>query len=97
MISPKSANQLYKEYKDAGGQLGFIDFINREKEKGTFPVNEELDKEVQQIINDLKTKNNVTTMEGKTVLGLPIKTLLIAGAIITGGIIVSIILKQNKS
>jgi len=85
-----TANQLYKIYKDEGGTLNFSGWLNREKTKGVFPLNGNLNEEVQRII--LKEKKE--DMD-KTVLGFPVKTLVIVGVVIIGAIVVSKYVKKN--
>lgn len=98
MVKQISANQLYKDYTDTGGKLTFVEFLNREKEKGTFPLNHDLNGEVQKAINELKSTPKTTpVMKQKTFLGIPTTTLLIAGAVISAAIVVSIILKNRQS
>jgi hypothetical protein len=46
----KTANQLYKDYKAKGGTLSFKDFIQREKDKGVFPLNVDLNEEIQKTL-----------------------------------------------
>ena len=49
-----TANQLYKEYKDEGGTLKFSDWLTREKTKGIFPLNSNLNEEVQKTLKTVK-------------------------------------------
>mgnify|MGYP000200314326 FL=1 len=49
-----TANQLFKEYKDEGGTLNFSDWLTREKTKGIFPINANLNQEVGRKLIDLK-------------------------------------------
>lgn len=49
-----TANQLFKEYKDEGGTLNFSDWLTREKTKGIFPINSNLNQEVSKKLIDLK-------------------------------------------
>ena len=72
-----TANQLFKIYKDEGGTLKFSDWLTREKTKGVFPLNANLNEEVQQTLKKVKEKEMK-----KTVLGFPVSTLLIAGGVI---------------
>jgi hypothetical protein len=85
-----TANQLYKIYKDEGGTLNFSGWLNREKTKGVFPLNGSLNEEVQKVI--LKQKKE--DMD-KTILGFPVKTLVIVGVVIIGAIVVSKYVKKN--
>ncbi len=85
-----TANQLYKIYKDEGGTLNLSGWINREKTKGVFILNGSLNEEVQKVI--LKEKKE--DMD-KTILGFPVKTLVIVGVVIIGAIVVSKYVKKN--
>jgi hypothetical protein len=87
-----TANQLYKIYKEEGGTLKFSNWLTREKTKGIFPINSDLNQEVYMALNGIKEK----TMENKNrVLGFPISTLYIMGGIIVGAIIVSKLIKKK--
>lgn len=79
-----TANQLYKIYKDEGGTLNFSGWLNREKTKGIFPLNGELNEEVQRLI--IKEKKEDMS---NTILGFPVRTLVIVGVVIIGAIVVS--------
>jgi hypothetical protein len=85
-----TANQLFKYYRDEGGTLGFSDWLTREKAKGIFPLNSMLNEEVQTKLETIKKEE----MQ-KTVLGFPLKTLYIAGAVIVVAVVVSKILKKK--
>lgn len=85
-----TANQLYKIYKDEGGTLNFSGWLNREKTKGVFPLNSSLNEEVQKII--LKEKKEDMN---KTILGFPVRTLVIVGVVIIGAIVVSKYVKKK--
>ena len=85
-----TANQLYKRYKDDGGTLKFANWLTREKKKGIFPINSDLNEEVYMALNGLKEKS-----DKKRVLGFPISTLYIMGGIIVGAIIVSKLIKKK--
>lgn len=86
-----TANQLFKKYKEEGGTLGFSDWLTREKAKGVFPINETLNKEIQETIS--KTKNKDMS---DTILGFPKKTLIWVGVIIVGAIVVSRLVKKKQ-
>lgn len=86
-----TANQLFKIYKDDGGTLNFSEWLTREKTKGVFPLNEALNAEVKKTLSKVKEKDM-----GKTVLGFPVRTLVITGAIIATAVIVSIYLKNRN-
>lgn len=72
-----TANQLFKIYKDEGGTLKFSDWLTREKTKGVFPLNANLNEDVQETLKKVKEKEMK-----KTYLGFPVSTLLIAGGVI---------------
>ena len=82
-----TANQLFKEYKDEGGTLAFSDWLSREKTKGIFPINSNLNKEIGEKLFTLKKEEM-----DKKVLGFPLSTLLIAG-----GVIIVAIVAANES
>jgi hypothetical protein len=85
-----TANQLFKEYKDEGGTLNFSDWLTREKTKGIFPINSNLNQEVGKKLIDLKEEEM-----SKTVLGFPVSTLLIAGGVIVVAIVAVNVLKKK--
>ena len=85
-----NANQLFKEYKDEGGTLNFSDWLTREKTKGIFPINSNLNQEVGKKLTDLKEEQM-----NKTVLGFPVSTLLIAGGVIIVAIVAVNVLKKK--
>lgn len=87
-----TANQLYKIYKDDGGTLKFSNWLTREKTKGIFPINSELNEEVYMAINGVKENEK---MKKNRVLGFPLTTLYIMGGIIVGAIIVSKLIKKK--
>lgn len=85
-----TANQLYKIYKGEGGTLNFSEWLTREKTKGVFPLNDNLNSEVQKVIKKQKRKEM-----NKTVLGFPVTTLIIVGVVIVGAIVVSRMMKKQ--
>lgn len=85
-----TANQLYKIYKEEGGTLGFSAWLTREKSKGVFPLNSEINNEV----NSLIAQNKKTEMNNK-VLGFPVSTLLLVGVVIVGAVVVSKYMKKK--
>ena len=85
-----TANQLFKQYKDEGGTLAFSDWLSREKTKGIFPINSNLNKEIGEKLNILKKEEM-----SKTVLGFPVSTLLIAGGVIVVAIVAVNVLKKK--
>lgn len=86
-----TANQLFKQYKNEGGTLGFGDWLTREKAKGVFPINAELNKEINETIEQGKNKDM-----NKTILGFPTKTLIWVGVIIVGAVVVSQLIKKKQ-
>lgn len=86
-----TANQLYKMYKDEGGTKTFSEWLTREKTKGVFPLNGEVNEEVQKSIKVVKEQDM-----NRTVLGFPVKTLVIVGVVIVGAVIVSTYLKKKQ-
>lgn len=85
-----TANQLFKIYKDEGGTLAFSEWLTREKTKGIFPLNGSLNEEVQKTI----VKNKKEDMN-KTVLGFPVRTLVIVGGVIVAAVIISKVMKKK--
>lgn len=91
-MKEKTANQLYKDYKEDGGTLNFSNWLTREKKKGIFPINKDINEEVYMALNGVN--ENVRT--GR-VLGFPTSTLIIVGVVIIGAVVVSQIMKKNKN
>ena len=85
-----TANQLFKIYKDEGGTLAFSDWLTREKTKGVFPLNGNLNEEVQKTIVKVKKEDMK-----RTVLGFPVRTLVIVGGVIVAAVIISKIMKKK--
>lgn len=85
-----TANQLYKIYRSEGGTKTFSEWLTREKTKGVFPLNGEVNEEVQKNIQSVKPEKM-----NRTVLGFPVKTLVIVGAVIVGAVIVSTLVKKK--
>lgn len=86
-----TANQLFKQYKNEGGTLGFSDWLTREKAKGVFPINAGLNKEISETIEEQKMKDM-----NKTILGFPTKTLVLVGVIIVGAVVISQFIKNKE-
>ncbi len=86
-----TANQLYKEYKDEGGTLKFSDWLTREKTKGVFPLNSNLNEEVQKTLKTVKEEEMK-----KTYLGFPVSTLLIAGGVIILAVVAAKMFNKKK-
>jgi hypothetical protein len=87
-----TANQLFKIYKEDGGTLNFSEWLTREKTKGVFPLNDGLNQEINLTLNKFKTKEKDM---GKTVLGMPVKTLYIVGGIILLAVVARQIMKKK--
>jgi hypothetical protein len=87
-----TANQLFKIYKEDGGTLNFSEWLTREKTKGIFPLNDELNQEINLTLNKFKTKEKDM---GKTVLGMPVRTLYIVGGIILLAVVARQIMKKK--
>jgi len=85
-----TANQLFKQYKDEGGILNFSDWLSREKKKGVFPLNANLNDDINKKLLEIKTSDM-----NSTILGFPTKTLVIAASIIVVAIIVHQIIKKK--
>ena len=89
-VKEMTANQLYKQYKDEGGTLNFSGWLNREKKKGVFPINANLNEEVYMALNGMDESE-----KSSTIMGFPKSTLFIVGAIIIGAVVVSQIMKKK--
>ncbi len=87
-----TANQLFKIYKEDGGTLNFSEWLTREKTKGVFPLNDGLNQEINLTLNKFKTKEKDM---GKTILGMPVKTLYIVGGIILLAVVARQIMKKK--
>lgn len=85
-----TANQLYKQYKDEGGTLSFSSWLDREKTKGIFPLNEEISNDIVSTLDKIKKKDM-----NRTILGFPKTTLYIVGGVIVLAIIASQIMKKK--
>lgn len=85
-----TANQLFKVYREEGGTLNFSSWLNREKKKGVFPINQNLNEEVYMALNGLKEKSS-----SKRVLGFPTSILVIVGVVIVGAIVYNQIKKKD--
>ena len=70
--------------------MNFSDWLTREKTKGIFPINANLNQEVGRKLIDLKQEEM-----NKTVLGFPVSTLLIAGGVIIVAIVAVNVLKKK--
>ncbi len=89
-VKELTANQLYKQYRDEGGTLNFSGWLNREKKKGIFPINANLNEEVYMALNGMNEDE-----KSKTIMGFPKSTLIIVGVVIVGAIVVSQIMKKK--
>jgi hypothetical protein len=86
MSDKLTANQLYKNYKINGGNLKFSDWINTQKNNGIYPLNKELDTEVNNTLTELeKNKNDKNSYQG----------LYIIGAIVFVAIVVNKLMKNK--
>jgi hypothetical protein len=86
-----TANQLFKQYREEGGTLAFADWLSREKKKGIFPLNANLNENINKKLLELKNNKDMS----KTVFGFPTKTLLLVGGIIVGAIVLNQVLKNK--
>ena len=86
-----TANQLYKIYRDEGGTLKFSDWLTREKTKGIFPLNGDLNTGVQETLKKVKEEEMK-----KTYLGFPVSPLLIAGGVIILAVVAAKMLKKKN-
>jgi len=91
-IYQKTANKLYKEYRGEGGTLSFKEFIQREKDKGVFPLNIQLNDEIQSSLYNYKKSKDMD----KKIVGLPVKTLVIAGSVIVIAIVAFKLIKNRQ-
>jgi hypothetical protein len=87
-----TANQLFKQYKDDGGTLNLSNWLSREKKKGVFPLNQNLNEEVYMALNGLKDN---AKSDGR-ILGFPKSILIITGVLIVGAIVYSQVIKNRQ-
>jgi hypothetical protein len=92
LVKEKTANQLYKDYKDEGGTLNFSGWLNREKKKGVFQINKDINDEVYMALNGITEKK-----KSNRILGFPTTTLVLVGVIIVGAIVVTQVMKKQKN
>ena len=86
MSDKLTANQLYKNYRINGGNLKFSDWINTQKNNGIYPVNKELDTEVNNTLSELENNiNDKNSYQG----------LYFIGAIIVVAIVVNKLMKNK--
>jgi hypothetical protein len=64
-----TANQLYKNYKINGGNLKFAEWINAQKNNGVYPINKELDSDVNIAIKDLNVDIDKNNYQGLYIIG----------------------------
>ena len=70
MENKLTANQLYKNYKINGGNLKFSDWITTQKNNGIYPLNKELDSEVNNTLNELDNdKKDNNNYQGLYIIG----------------------------
>lgn len=88
-----TANQLYKQYKDDGGTLVFSKWLDREKKKGIFPLNMDLNNEVNKAINGVNEKS----ISAKSMsVGKSNTTLFIVLGLVVGSFVAYKIYKNSK-
>jgi hypothetical protein len=86
MSDKLTANQLYKNYRINGGNLKFSDWINNQKNNGIYPLNKELDTEVNNTLSELENNiNDKNSYQG----------LYFIGAIIVVAIVVNKLMKNK--
>jgi hypothetical protein len=88
-----TANQLYKQYKDDGGTLVFSKWLDREKKKGIFPLNMDLNQEVYKAISGV---DGVNTKKSVSMKPKSYMTLYLVLGLVVGSFIVYKIYKDNK-
>lgn len=103
----KNANLAWKEYKVAGGTLGFTDFLDREKKKiysangqddSILIINQHLNQQVQDAIDKTLAAGGLKKdASKKTILGINKTAFIIGGVVITAAIIFFIVSKKHKS
>ena len=86
MSEKLTANQLYKNYKINGGNLKFSDWITTQKNNGIYPLNKELDSEVNNKLNELETDKNDNNS---------FQALYLFGAIIVVAIVLNKLMKNK--
>lgn len=75
----KTANQLYKE---SGSQIPFKEWIEQEKEKGTFIKNDTLTNVVESVLNSKDETKPISTTKSDKILGLSKPVIITSIAII---------------
>ena len=88
-----TANQLFKQYKEDGGTLNFSNWLSREKKKGVFPLNQNLNEEVYMALNGIM--ENSKKSDGR-ILGFPKSVLIITGVLIVGAIVYTQVIKNRQ-
>ena len=88
-----TANQLYKQYKDDGGTLVFSKWLDREKKKGIFPLNMDLNQEVYKAISGV---DGVNTKKSVSMKPKSYMTIYLVLGLVVGSFIVYKIYKDNK-
>jgi hypothetical protein len=92
MVKEKTANQLYKDYKEDGGTLNFSNWLTREKRKGVFPISKDINEEVYMALNGINEQK-----KSNRILGFPTSTLIIVGVVIIGAVVVSQVIKKKQN
>lgn len=95
MDAALTANQRYKIYKRNGGELNFTGWLNTIGGLG-FGL-DYIENDVQQTFNTKPVTNplNSNVMMHKTVLGIPVKTLVIGAAVVGAGLLVYHLMKKK--
>jgi hypothetical protein len=101
----KTANQLWRQYRDGGGPLGFKDWLNRDKKKDflnftggqQIPVNKPMTDSINQVIDSLHRQSGYQDSANDNYwLGIPKSAFLVSGAVILVGIALYFIYKKEK-
>lgn len=79
----KTANQLYKE---SGSELPFKEWIEQEKNKGTFIKNDTLTNVVESVLNSKDMEKPYTTQKRNKILGLSKPVIIVSLLIIASAI-----------
>lgn len=79
----KTANQLYKE---SGSNLPFKEWIEQEKDKGTFIKNDTLTSVVESVLNSKDMPKTVSSTKNDKILGLSKPVIIVSALIIIGAI-----------
>ena len=91
-MSREQRSRTGENYKEEGGTLNFSNWLSREKTKGVFPLNQNLNEEVYMALNGIKD----TGKSDGRILGFPKSILIITGLIIVGAIVYTKVIKKAK-